>query len=133
MKQKLTSAGVLCAGTLIPVYAALLTLRNLGPILSRFLDTSGEELDLVAIFAQTADASIWPHWLIPLLLFTAFSCLLLRFPPKGRLMALWIALYVASGLALLAVCYAVSLMLTEVNGVRFFDLLRSLLPVIGSL
>ncbi len=119
-------------GTILSVLAATLTLRNLGGILSLFLERGGE-LDFVAIFSQTKDALITPNWWIPLLLWTAFAVLLLFFPPKGSKKPLWIALYACGGVVLLLVSFALSLLLCRVNDVRFIDLLRALLPVIGSL
>ena len=119
-------------GTILSAWAAALTLRNLGSILALFLE-SGGELDFIAIFSQLEGARISPHWLLPLLLFAAFAALLLFFPPKGSKKPLWIALYACGGVALLLVSFVLSLLLCRVNDVRFLDLLRALIPVIGSL
>ena len=119
-------------GTILSAWAAALTLRNLGGILALFLE-SGGELDFIAIFSQTKDALISPNWWIPLLLWIAFAALLLFFPPKGSKKPLWIALYACGGVALLLVSFVLSLLLCRVNDVRFLDLLRALIPVIGSL
>ena len=127
--------GVACliiGGTLLPALAASLVLRNLGGILGLFLERGGE-LDFASIFSQLQNAQIRPHWLIPLLLFAAFAALLYFVPPKGKLRPLWIAAYVAAGLVLLFACFVLSLLLSHVNDVRFIDLLRALLPMLGSL
>ena len=119
-------------GTLLPALAASLTLRNLGGILGLFLE-GGSELDFVAIFSQLHSAQIRPHWLIPLLLFTAFAALLYFVPPKGKLYGLWVAAYVAAGVVLLLACFVLSLLLSHVNDVRIIELLRALIPMLGSL
>ena len=82
MKRKLICTGLLCAGTLLSICLAMLTLQNLGAILSLFVDTSGDQPDFVAIFAQTRDAALSPPWLLPLLLWTGFAALLYFLPPK---------------------------------------------------
>ena len=123
---------LIIGGTLLPALAASLTLRNLGGILGLFWEGGGE-LDFVAIFSQLQSAQIRPHWLIPLLLFTVFAVLLFFVPPKGKLSALWIAGYVVVGVLLLLICSVLSLLLSHVNDVRFIDLLRALIPMLGSL
>ncbi|MBQ7378073.1 MAG: hypothetical protein IJW70_00170 [Clostridia bacterium] len=123
---------LIIGGTLFSAVAASLTICNLGSILSLFLE-SGGELDFVAIFSQLQDARIVPHLLLPLLLFAAYTALLFLVPPKGTRRAVRVTLYVLAGLVLLLVCFAISLLLTRVNDVRFIDLLRALIPMPGSL
>ncbi len=132
IKRISTAALITAGGTLAVTLGAALTLRNLGGILSLFLE-SGGELDFVAIFSQLEGARISPHWLLPLLLFAAFAALVYFVPPRGKLMPLWVVAYVLAGLCLLTVCLILSLLLCRVNDVRFLDLLRALIPVIGSL
>ncbi len=132
IKRISASVGITAGGTLAVALGAALALHNLGGILALFLE-SGGELDFIAIFSQLEGARISPHWLLPLLLFAAFAALLLFFPPKGSKKALWIALYTCGGVVLLLVSYTISLLLCRVNDVRFLDLLRALIPVIGSL
>ena len=132
IKRISASVGITAGGTLAVTLGAALTLKNLGGILSLFLE-SGGELDFVAIFSQLSDAHISPHWLLPLLLFAAFAALVYFVPPKGKLLPLWVTAYVLAELCLLTVCFILSLLLARVNDVRFLDLLRALIPVIGSL
>lgn len=130
MKRKLICAGILCLGTLLSICLAMLTLQNLGAILSLFVDTSGDQPDFVAIFAQTRDAALSPPWLLPLLLWTGFAALLYFLPPK---VALKTVLYAVGGTLLFPISYVLTLLLCQVNGVRFLDLLRALVPMLGSL
>lgn len=130
MKRKLICAGILCLGTLLSICLAMLTLQNLGAILSLFVDTSGDQPDFVAIFAQTRDAALSPPWLLPLLLWTGFAALLYFLPPKA---ALKTVLYAVGGTLLFPISYVLTLLLCQVNGVRFLDLLRALVPMLGSL
>lgn len=132
-KKTLLCAGVLCVGTLLSLVGAVLTLQNLGPILSLFMDTSGDALDFVAIFKQTRDATLSPPWLITLALWLGFAVLLHRLPPRSPRAWLGILLYAIGGVCLLALGYTLSLLLCEVNGVRFIDLLQALIPMLGSL
>ncbi len=130
MKRKLICAGILCLGTLLSICLAMLTLQNLGAILSLFVDTSGDQPDFVAIFAQTRDAALSPPWLLPLLLWTGFAALLYFLPPKTVLKTV---LYAIGGTLLFPISYVLTLLLCQVNGVRFLDLLRALVPMLGSL
>ena len=57
MKRKLICAGILCLGTLLSICLAMLTLQNLGAILSLFVDTSGDQPD----FATTSWAISFPQ------------------------------------------------------------------------
>ena len=132
-KKTLLCAGVLCVGTLLSLLGAVLTLQNLGPILSLFMDTGGDALDFVAIFGQTRDAALSPPWLIALALWLGFAVLLHRLPPRSPRAWLGILLYAVGGVCLLGLSYTLSLLLCEVNGVRFIDLLRALIPMLGSL
>ena len=156
MKRKLICAGILCLGTLLSICLAMLTLQNLGAILSLFVDTSGDQLDFVAIFAQTRDAALSPPWLLPLLLWTGFAAVLYFLPPKvdlasqsspedakmhrrrairfdSRSATLKTVLYAVGGTLLFPISYTLTLLLCQVNGVRFLDLLRALVPMLGSL
>ena len=133
MKRKLICAGILCLGTLLSIGLAMLTLQNLGAILSLFVDTSGDQPDFVAIFAQTRDAALSPPWLLPLLLWTGFAAVLYFLPPKAPKAALKTVLYAVDGTLLFPISYMLTLLLCQVNGVRFLDLLRALVPMLGSL
>ncbi len=126
------AAGISVGGTLLCTLAAALTLKNLGAILSLFLQT-GSDLDFVAIFSQLSDARLGVHILIPLLLWGAFAAMLMFFTRKHDRRALRITLTVLAGLSSLVLGFIAALLLTRVNGVRFIDLLRALIPVIGSL
>ncbi len=72
-KKTLLCAGVLCVGTLLSLIGAMLTLQNLGTILSLFMDMSGDALDFVAIFGQLRDAALLPPWPISLALWQVGS------------------------------------------------------------
>lgn len=133
MKRKLICAGILCLGTLLSICLAMLTLQNLGAILSLFVDTSGDQLDFVAIFAQTRDAALSPPWPLPLLLWIGFAAMLYFLPPKAPQAALKAVLYAIGGALLFPISYALTLLFCQVNGVRFLDLLRALVPMLGSL
>ena len=123
---------LILGGALLSACAAAWTLRHLSSILGLFIE-SGGELDFVAIFSQLQDARIQPHLLLPLVLFAAFAALLYFMPPRGKLHGLWVAAYVAAGLVLLLICFVLSLLFSHVNDVRFLDLLRALIPMLGSL
>ena len=133
-KQILVCLCVLLGGTLLSVFGAVSVLRNLGGIVGMLVEADADAaFDFARIFEQTKDASIAPHWLLPLLTFGAYALALLRFFRGAKRSAARFLLCAVPFVLLLAFGFACSLMLTRVNGIRFCDLLGALLPVIGRL
>ena len=133
-KQIWLCASALLGGTFFSIFAAVFVLRNLGEVVGIFVEADGDAaFDVVRIFEQTRVAEIAPHWLLPLLLSVAYAFALWRFFPKAKAFALPVFLWTVLFALLLAVCFAFSLMLTRVNGIRFCDLLSKLLPIIDKL
>ena len=118
---------------LLAATAAVLVLRNLGAILSALLPSDGGDMDFGRIFAQTKDAAITPHLLLPLILSAPLVWLFAKRPLAQR--ACWLRVLV--GIAILLVCllgaFVSALLLTRVNDIRFCDLLAALLPILGAL
>ena len=118
---------------LLASVAAVLVLRNLGAILSALLPSDGGDMDFGRIFAQTKDASITPHLLLPLILSVPLVWLFAKRPLSHRTVWLRVLVWVALLLVCLLGAFLSALMLTHVNDIRFCDLLAALLPVLGAL
>ena len=118
-KTILPIAGLSLALTAIAVLCAQLLLRNLGPLLS---------FDGIfsAIFAQIATADMTSPMLPVLVLSAATAILLHRLWQKKR-MRFVTALF---GVLLWLLLFLLSILLTRVNGIRFCDVLFSLLDVL---
>lgn len=120
---------------IFPLILSVLTLKNLGEIVGIFLggENTGGKFDFAKIFSGTEDEVIFPHFLLPLLfggLFLAASLFLLSKIKSG---ALSISLHVLLFIILFSLSLVSSLLFSHVNGIRFFDLLRELIPLIDKL
>lgn len=117
-----------------PVFASCLLLRELGRLVGLFVDAPAEDgLDFVRIFSQTRHARLTPHVLIPLVLCVLFSILCIYALSRIRRTAPRLTLLLLLLIVLSTVSLVCSLLLTRVNGIRFIDLLRQLLPLIDKL
>lgn len=117
-----------------PLLLAFLMLRNLGGIVGLFIESDADaKFDFARIFDQTKDARITLAWLPSLLLGCAFYAFLRFLLPKLKSRVLRVLLNILL-FALFFVCaLLLSLLLTRVNQIEFFDLLRELLPLIDKL
>ena len=118
----------------LPIFAVSLLLRNLGAIISKFIQSDeNAKFDFALIFDQLRDARLSLHWALPVvsavllgvLLFFVFKNI------KSRLAVGIIAFFAIIIFFILS--FASSLMLTSVNGIRFCDLLSRLIPLIDKL
>jgi len=116
----------------ISVLAAVGTLRGLGGIVGLAVGDGGGKFDFPRIFAQTADAALTVHFLLPLLLGVLFFTAA-RWLAEQRSRALAVTAVCVLFLILFLAAFLASLLLTQVNGIRFWDLLAKLLPLIDKL
>ena len=115
------------------VFSSLL-LKNLGIIIGAFVDSSeGDKFDFAEIFAQTSHARLSFHWILPLAFGLLFAFLCAFVFSKTENIKAQNAFCICVFLFLLVLSYLSCLLLTKVNGIRFFDLLYKLLPLIDSL
>lgn len=134
MSRKLFVVYVLLAALLLTILCGSLTatvIRSVDDILARFAEEDRSLTMFVTVFSALDSAELEVHGLIPGLLAFVFSLgvgMILRTGRKkgGARFVLSIVLAVAAGLILFAVSLAVSILLTEVNDIRFADLLLSL-------
>ena len=135
MKTKRLSVILPCAFiVLIPVIAAELVIRNLGGIIGAVLSSeSGGTYDFARIFAQTADASVIPHALLPLAFGALFAAACFCVFPRIKSRALLVFSRIFLFFSFLLTGFACSILLAQVNGIRFCDLLAELLPLIDKL
>ena len=118
----------------IPVISAELVIRNLGGIIGAVLPSdTGGKYDFALIFAQTADARLLPHVLLPLLFGMLFAEACFYVFPKIKSKALSVVLGMLLFLSFVLTGSLCSLLFTYVNGIRFCDLLAELLPIIDKL
>ncbi len=130
-----TARTVICAAgflvlTVIAVCGGCVFLRHLGDVIGRLPIGKDIKETLVPIFSQLRDARVAPKCVIPALLLLIPSLLIFFFPPKGKgriFAGLGYALLVAVCL-LLAFLFVV--LFSKVNGIRFYDVLRSLIGLI---
>lgn len=131
---KLLLLYVLLATLLLTILCTSLTavmFRSVDNILARLAEDDRSLEDFVEVFASLDRAVLEVHALIPGLLAFLFSLgigTILRMGKKkgGIRFVLSILFAVPVGLILFAVSLVVSLLLTEVNDIRFWDLLISL-------
>ena len=131
---KLLLLYVLLATLLLTILCTSLTavmFRSVDNILARLAEDDRSLEDFVEVFASLDRAVLEVHALIPGLLAFLFSLglgTIIRMGKKkgGIRFVLSILFAVPVGLILFAVSLAVSLLLTEVNDIRFLDLLISL-------
>lgn len=131
---KLLLLYVLLATLLLTILCTSLTavmFRSVDNILARLAEDDRSLEDFVEVFASLDRAVLEVHALIPGLLAFLFSLgigTIIRMGKKkgGIRFVLSILFAVPVGLILFAVSLVVSLLLTEVNDIRFWDLLISL-------
>lgn len=125
------------AGVLImnaPGFITMLLLRNLGGLVGRFVESGPDDkFDFAGIFAQTEDARLTVHWILPVLLGILFFIVVFRFFAGIERRAVGFALMLILFLILFGIALVCSLALTRVNDIRFCDLLAKLLPLLGKL
>lgn len=118
-KKVLSICCVSAALTVLGTLCAQVLLRNLGLLLS-FDETFG------TIFAQIADAPMWPPVAVTLLLSLGAAILLHRLWQKKP----WRFAAALCGLGFGVLLFLFNVLLTRVNGIRFCDVLFSLLDVL---
>ena len=134
MSRKLFAAYVLLAAILLTILTGSLTataIRSIDDILARLAEDAPDLSMFVTVFSALDFAKLEVHGLIPGIFAFVFSLgvgLILRSGRKkgGRRFVLSIVLAVPVGILLFAVSLAVSILLTEVNDIRFADILFSL-------
>ena len=120
--------------TAFSVSAAALVLRNLSVIIQAFLGSEGSgEFDFVLIFKQVEDAVLSLHLIIPLLVGAAFSAFVVWLGNRIKNKVLYYFALVTCFVFAFAIAFSFALMLTGVNGIRFYDLLIKLIPLIDKL
>ena len=73
---KYTLAAALVLLLIIPCVISYVLISNLGGIIGSIIESGpNDEFDFARIFDQLKDASIHPHWLLPLLFCVAFFAL----------------------------------------------------------
>ena len=135
MSWKLFFVYVLLAAILLTILCGSLTatiFRGVDDVLAKLAEDDISLEDFVDVFAGLDHAVLEVHALIPGLLAVVFSFgvgMILRTGHKkgGARFVISIVLAVIVGLILFAVSLAVSLLLTEVNDIRFADLVISLI------
>lgn len=117
-----------------PLLLAFLILRNLGGIVGLFIESDADaKFDFACIFDQTRDAEITLAYLPVILLGCAFYALLRFLLPRLKSRALRIVLNMFAFAVVFVFAFLLALLLTRVNQIGFFDLLRELLPLIDKL
>ena len=139
-KEKITFKNILFALIpslsliLLPPLFSMLILRNLGAIVALILGSGGGgKFDFVEIFSQTKDAIIAPHLIFPIIIGAIFfiTSLFLLARIKSRVISILLHILVLT--VLFTLSFVLALLLSQVNGIRFCDLLAKLLPLIDKL
>ena len=119
---------------LLPMLFAALLLYNLGSIIAWVIPSDeSAKFDFGLIFDQLSDASLSLHFVLPLVCAALFFVLLV-FVFKGIKSKLLVrSVSVLAFVVLSLLSFASALMLTSVNGIRFYDLLSKLIPLIDKL
>ena len=116
------------------IFGTALIVRNLGRLVGLFVKSgTGAALDFALIFEQTKDAQLSVPWFLSVLWGILFWILAFRCLVKVKNRPVSFLLMAVLFLILLGIALLSSLMLTRVNDIRFYDLLRKLLPLIGKL
>ena len=116
------------------IFGTALIVRNLGRLVGLFVESgTGAALDFALIFEQTKDAQLSVPWFLSVLWGILFWILAFRCLAKVKKRPVSFLLMAVLFLVLLGIALLSSLMLTRVNDIRFYDLLRKLLPLIGKL
>ena len=116
------------------IFGTALIVRNLGWLVGLFAESGAEAaFDFALIFEQTKDAQLSVPWFLSVLWGILFWILAFRCLAKVKNRPVSFLLMAALFLVLLGIALLSSLMLTRVNDIRFYDLLRKLLPLIGKL
>ena len=134
MSRKLFLVYVVLAALLLTILCGSLTatvIRSVDNILARLAEDDRSLSTFVTVFSALDSAVLEVHSLIPGLLAFIFSLgvgMIVRIGRKkgGVRFAVCLILAVIAGILLFIVSLAVSILLTEVNDIRFADLLLSL-------
>ena len=118
--------------TVPAVLGACFLLRHLGGLI-RLLPAGEDVKELLApIFDQLITARIAPKCVLPFLLLLLPSLLFWFCLPKGKAKPFVFVLYLLLALLLLLFAFLFAVLFSGVNGVRLFDVLRSLLRLISN-
>lgn len=116
------------------IFGTALIVRNLGWLVGVFVESGTEAaFDFALIFEQTKTAQLSVPWFLSVLWGILFWILAFRCLAKVKNRPVSFLLMAVLFLVLLGIALLSSLMLTRVNDIRFYDLLRKLLPLIGKL
>lgn len=126
------AAGEAVLLTALSVFAACFLLRHLGGLI-RVLPVGEDVKEILApIFDQLISARITPKCLVPFLLLLLPSLLFHFCLPEGKTKPFVFILYLIILLTFLLLAFLFSVLFSKVNGVRLFDVLRSLLRLISN-
>ena len=118
--------------TALAVLSACFLLRHLGGLI-RLLPVGEDAKELLApIFDQLVSARLAPKCVIPYLLLLLPSLLFWFCLPKGKTRPFVFVLYLILCLVFLLLAFLFTVLFSKVNGVRLFDVLRSLLRLISN-
>ena len=109
-------------------------LRNLGFLVGLLVDSGeGDKFDFVAIFSQTQDAALSLHWIVPLLCGALFYGISVGLSVWIKKRPLRVALSTLAWSVVFLIAFICCLALTNVNDIRFCDLLQKLIPLLDKL
>lgn len=114
------------------VFCAYFSLRYLGDILLSASSIIGEDTanTLSEIFIQLKNASFSVHIVLPVVWYAVYCLIGYKIINSEKHPALNILWAVIIGIILFFICYGCSLLLTNVNGIRFGDILFSLIDTV---
>ncbi len=118
--------------TAFAVLSACFLLRHLGALI-RLLPVGEDVKEILApIFDQLVSARLAQKCVIPFLLLLLPSLLFWFCLPKGKAKPFVFVPYLLLALLLLLLAFLFAVLFSKVNGVRLFDVLRSLLRLISN-
>ena len=118
--------------TVLAVLSACFLLRHLGGLI-RLLPVGADIKEILApIFDQLISAKLAPKCVIPFLLTLIPSLLFAFCLPKGKAKPFVFVLYLLLALLFTLLAFLFAVLFSKVNGVRLFDVLRSLLRLISN-
>lgn len=118
--------------TVLAVLSACFLLRHLGGLI-RLLPVGEDAKETLApIFDQLISAKIVPKCVLPFFLLLLPSLLFRFCLPKGRTRPFVFVLYLMLCLVFLLLAFLFAVLFSKVNGIRLFDVLRSLLRLISN-
>ena len=120
--------------TVTALCLSILFLRNLGFLIGLFVKSgAGSKFDFVQIFNQTKDAHLTVHFPIPLFCGIAFYFTYTKMITNIKSTPLRVASSIIIGVLLFTIALVACIALTRVNGIRFWQLLDKLLPLMDKL